>query len=132
MQWPSHFPNDCPPEDSQSANGEFYRLVRHNPPKERDFKSYREEQPEREYKDIPECQLVGLSVYSDLDGIIRLLERIPALRKKRRPAKGELIPDLGRIKNTGKDKSHHTWWLPIGKMPWEIFYVVDFPMGYDS
>ncbi|MDQ7034387.1 MAG: hypothetical protein Q9P01_05995, partial [Anaerolineae bacterium] len=96
------------------------------------FKSYRELYPEREFR-VPECQAVGLSVYTDIKDIGSLIRRNPALRKKRgrnklQLAKGDVTSDWGKIKNTRSiELSHHTWWIPLGKEPWEIFVLVNFP-----
>ena len=74
MQWPDHFPDDCPPENALSASGEVYRLVRKVPPKKLDFKSHRENQPNRKFN-APECTVCGLSVYTDTEDIHRLRRR---------------------------------------------------------
>ena len=46
--------------------------------------------------------------------------------KDRKTAEGELNPTLGLIQRTaGKEKSHHTWWIPIGSEPWLVFKVIN-------
>ena len=67
---------------------------------------------------------VESSVYTDPQDIERLKKRIRQL-KGRKTAEGELDPRHGLIQSTeGKEKSHHTWWIPIGAEPWLVFKVV--------
>ena len=48
------------------------------------------------------------------------------LKYNRKTAKGELNPTLGMIQHTPSfEKSHHTWWIPIGSEPWLVFRVID-------
>jgi len=122
MEWPDFFPSDCPPSDSKPASGIVYRLIDGTTPKERDFKSYRELYPTRQFP-VPECQSCSLSVYSDEKDIDRLRRRIPATRKKKL-SWGELNSSFGRILHTPRNgDTHHSWWLPDGKEPWLSFVV---------
>jgi len=122
VEWPDFYPENCPPEEAEPASGTVYRLVKHNPPQAEDFLSTWEEFPGRFPK--PNTRISGASVYTDLKDIERLKNRIAHLRN-RKTAKGELNPTLGFIQQTeGKEKSHHTWWIPIGAEPWLIFKVI--------
>jgi hypothetical protein len=130
MNYPEHFPHDCPPDESDVASGEFYRFIKktHEIPLQEDFLSWREENPSKPSPtQIPECQACGISVYSSLDDVINLPNRIPRFRKMK-VAKGSLNNDLGKIKNTpslNTGKSHHTWWIPKNCEPWKSFKIID-------
>jgi hypothetical protein len=123
MQWPDYFPDDCPPAEAQPASGQVHRLIAGQGPTNQDFRPYREIYPMRKF-DAPECMVCGLSVYRDIADIARLKARVPAMRK-RLIADGVLQPSLGKILHTpGREKSHHTWWTPVGAEPWLIFEVM--------
>ena len=119
LKWPPFYPENCPPPGAESASGKVYRLVRNDPPKARDFLSTWEEYPGRFSKSIVTC---GTSVYTDRQDIERLKKRIPQFND-RKTAKGELNSKLGVIQRTGR-RSHHTWWIPIGIKPWDLFKVI--------
>ncbi len=54
----------------------------------------------------------------------RFKNRIRQLRD-RKTAEDKLNPALGFIQQTeGKEKSHYTWWIPIGVEPWHDFRVI--------
>ena len=122
MQWPDYYPENCPPKEAKPASGTVYRLVRHNPPQAEDFLSTWEEFPGRFPK--PTIKNSGVSVYTNLQDIERLKKRIRQL-KDRKTAEGKLNPMFGLIQRTeGKEKFHHTWWIPIGAEPWLVFEVI--------
>ena len=122
LQWPNFYPENCPPEEAQPASGIVYRLVRHDPPQVDDFLSSWEEFPGRFPK--PNIRICGASIYTNPKDIERLKNRIRHL-KNRKTAKGELNPTLGVIQHTPSiEKSHHTWWIPIGAEPWLVFKVI--------
>lgn len=122
MKWPDYFPDNCPPKDAKPATGIVYRLLRQKKVKKSDFKP-------RILSNLPrfdgkECEESGLSVYKNLDDMYRLQKFIPGMRK-RVPAKGELIPEMGQIKPTPREgNSHHTWWVPLGVAPWDSFEII--------
>lgn len=122
MQWPGFYPENCPPAEAQPASGTVYRLVKHDPPQSEDFLSTWEEFPGR--FPVPTIRISGASVYTDSQDIDRLKKRIPQLNN-RKTAKGELNPTLGLIQRTeAVEKSHVTWWIPIGAEPWFVFEVI--------
>ena len=126
MPWPQHFPENCPPSESQPADGVFYRYVNKNTITARDFVSHLERNLAQSYDDI--CIAAGLSVYKDINDAKRLAQRVPAFRKKKL-AKGNLTPEMGNSLPTPSQtaKSHHTWWLSIGSEPWTVFQVLEVP-----
>ena len=122
LQWPDFYPENCPPAEAKPASGTVYRLVKHNPPRLEDFLSTWEEFPGRFPE--PTIKISGTSVHRDLQDSERLKNRIGHLRN-RKIAKGKLNPTLGMIQHTpSREKSHHTWWIPIGTEPWFVFRVI--------
>jgi hypothetical protein len=130
MSYPKHFPDNCPPDECDVASDELYRFIKktNKIPLPEDFLSWREENPTKPCPaTISECQACGISVYSSLDDVINLPNRIPRFRKMK-IAKGSVNSDLGRIKNTpslNTGKSHHTWWIPENSEPWKNFKIID-------
>jgi hypothetical protein len=127
MNWPPHLPQNCPPQDAQDASGEVYRLATNNPPQVDDFRSWREENPDKDLSQgITECQACGLSVYRKKEEILSVINKIPRFRKSK-PALGVLDPSLGKILATPSKNgnSHHTWWISSGTQPWTIFHIAD-------
>jgi hypothetical protein len=103
-----------------------YRAVSNNPPSQEDFLSHREMWPTQKFS-APECEVCGLSVFTDKQDIERLIRRIPRMRAML-IAQGTLNPDLGNMKPTpsgpAHKNSHHTWWLPREAQPWLVFNCV--------
>jgi hypothetical protein len=107
-----------------AASGIVYRLIRGANPTSGDFKSYRELYPERIFY-APECQVCGLSVYTDIADVERLKRRVPATRKKK-VSYGELTREFGMLLHTPSfEDSHHSWWLPVGIQPWLHFKTLE-------
>ena len=126
MRWPKFYPDNCPPGKAELASGEVYRMTNRRNPKERDFKSYREIHESDAEFNQRECIACGVSVYRNPEDIsrmrLRLQKRVPKLRKRKFIAKGVLDPSLGKIQPTGEhEKSHHTWWIPVGVQAWTVF-----------
>lgn len=127
MNWPTHFPNNCPPQEAEDAAGFVYRLISDSYPDAEDFKSWREQNMDKELPTgVTECQASGLSIYRDKVDADKLIRKVPRF-KKSRTALGLLTPDLGKILNTPSRSSlsHHTWWIPAEVQPWTIFKVVN-------
>ena len=108
MTFREPLPEGCPPVEAEEITDVrvVFRLVRKNPPKDRDFSSKRAESPYNQFS-VPECQARGLSVYSHAREARQQLKR-PTLR-------GMLICQVtlaqgaGHILRTGR-RSHYTWW----------------------
>ena len=106
--FPKNWPQNCPPEEAQDANGVYYRVGKNNPPATADFKSH-VEMNKRSKGD--ECMRNGLSVFSKLQEARHLIRIFPihclssikylllallnpgaeALNALRRPAKKKVI-----------------------------------------
>lgn len=122
MNWPEHFPDNCPPSDSQPANDIVYRCTWNAQPEAKDFLSFVEEG-----RPIPpgadDCEACGLSVFKDIDDILQMWKTIKMFPRKN-IVKGELKPEHGNLKNTGNLPSHHTWWKEPNCRPEIFFYKV--------
>jgi hypothetical protein len=103
-------PDLCPPSDAQEINTEFdvFRLVNGKPPTDGDFKSQRALRPEARFRDIDECIARGLSVDKKINDANNT-KKLPKFRDFV-VCRVRLHAGAGRIKQTGKRQSHHTWW----------------------
>ena len=103
-------PSECPPADAREISGAetVYRLVKNNPPIAGDFISRREQQPSAYFRNISECIVRGLSVFSHIEDIEGTL-LLPKFRKSHFLCRVKLSGGAGKIKQTFKP-SHHTWW----------------------
>ena len=109
MTYREPLPEGCPPDDAEEITMPriVYRLVRHSPPTDDDFRSQRAERPRRVFGRVSECQSRGLSVFANRRDAERQTE-IPKL-KGLSVCQVDLIAGAGRIKKTG-GSSHYTWW----------------------
>lgn len=122
-EYPHFYPTNCPPTDAFEAEVEVYRYISQCPPKEEDFKSYYEENPEK-YRGV--INAYGLSVISDFKSAQNALDTNPALRKKFNfIACGLITKDSGVIKHTPsvRQKKHLTWWVCRNIRICEKFHV---------
>ena len=108
MPYREPLPDDCPPDAAAEITEPrlVYRLVRHNPPIDDDFRSQRAEKPDAIFS-VDECQACGLSVYARPRDAARQAAR-PNLRGTV-VCRVRLIRGAGRILKTGGN-SHYTWW----------------------
>jgi hypothetical protein len=125
MNWPTYYPESCPPQDSLETDGQVYRLVSADGPAENDFLPYWIKCPQRreEFQVKNQvCESCGLSVYRSLEDIKRLQRRIRHLPEKIGVA--NLDHSKGRIKRTF-GKTHYTWWVPVSvEDPANLFKIV--------
>src|SRR3954452_12246733 len=121
MDWPSHYPANCPPASGSPAQGEVLRYIEGDEPGPRDFLSYKELRPTEDFRD--ECKSRGVSVYRDHADLESLARRIAAYRTKRiviaalTPSAGITLPTPSRVAS-----SHVTWWVPVGVEAWKLFH----------
>ena len=108
--WPDHFPAQCPPIDAEPVSGEVFRFVGRNNPKAKDFSTYYELKPEKDWGDQA-CQARGLSVYRNFEVCKKMSLMIPALAKKKL-AVAVLEQGDGNIATTPSrnSKDHNTFW----------------------
>jgi len=126
MTFPNHFPDDCPSDSVQDANGIVFRFVRNEPPNASDFASIVVEG--KPYDPEKECQACGLSVLRTEEDVAEARKLCPWF-KKRKVAKARLSADWGKLAATESLNipNHHTWWVPDGKQPDTIFVIVAIP-----
>ena len=108
MVYREPLPDGCPPEEAEDISGLriVFRLVRHDPPANDDFKSQRAENPNRKFRS--ECHARGLSVHDDLKASEKIM-KLPTQRGKR-ICRVRLSSGAGRIQKTFRNPSHYTWW----------------------
>jgi hypothetical protein len=121
--WPSDLPERCPPLGVQAADGNFYRLVKNDPPRPADF--LRPRDGGRMFSDDQLCQASSLSVFGDLADARRAIEIVPGFRR-RLIARGTLEAHMGvtLAAPASSGKSHTSWWIPVGIEPATSFSVI--------
>lgn len=109
MKYREQLPPNCPPADAKEITTPFviYRLVKNNPPTEKDFKSYRELNPKGRRRG-EECIARGLSVWAEREDAEAKLDELPSFTDSF-VCTVQLEAGAGRILKTGS-LSHHTWW----------------------
>jgi hypothetical protein len=127
MDYPNHYPAQCPPVTSTDVRGEIYRFVKGPEPVASDFISHYVMFPAR-YSSDEACQACGLSV-SITEADAREAQKLVPSLKKKKVAKARLSGEWGKIAKTPSKlqiPNHHTWWVPNGKTPEALFSVVVF------
>lgn len=125
MSWPDFFPECCPPEDSDEAQGEIYRLVYGNKPIESSFICHKLLYPQKKFPNV--CMACGLSISKTQVDVITSRKRVPSL-KHRKIVVAKLEDKIGNIKNTStrQMKNHYTWWIPEDvECPWNHFVDIE-------
>ncbi|CAI8817996.1 conserved hypothetical protein [Brevibacillus sp. IT-7CA2] len=114
MFWDDHFPDQCPPIDARCEEMIVYRLTKQKQPGKEDFLSHKMRYPSRDFSPL-DCQACGLSVHTDYEDVLKLKNRLPALRKFHISI-GRIFKDSGVVKETPSknEKSHVTWWVRTG------------------
>ena len=113
MEWFEVLPKYCPPADSTSPVGEYFKIADGDPAKSNDFFSQRKLQPEKAFKGqgIDECITRAASLFKQLSEAQKRL-KLPKFRKAV-IAKVKLEEKDGLIKKTFRD-SHYSWWRRRG------------------
>ena len=124
--WPSHYPHSCPPSDADPASGEIYRFTYKASPAAKDFKSFYDADPTKDWGEMA-CQARGLSVYPTLEACREAARKVPSLAKKRL-AVGVMQGSYGMVAQTpSKNTSNHmTWWVSPSCPDPTMFFV---PVG---
>jgi hypothetical protein len=120
MSFPTHFPENCPPDTAKPANGEVFRYIDKEIPQECDFQSYFV--LGKPFRQEHKCEACGCSVYVSEKAARARAAKAPFLRRKKL-AKGRLSPEWGVMAETW-GTGHHTWWVPEGKNPTKLFDLV--------
>ncbi len=125
--WPDHYPDQCPPADAEQAQGVYFRLVDAAPPSGEDTLSHIELKlaglrfKNKDFGD-QECVASGFSVFDEQVAAERTRQAVGPLRNKL-IAKMD-VSGSGVLKQTGHNRSHHTWWRPAADDDWESCEVV--------
>lgn len=121
--WPDFYPVGVPPKSAEEAHGEFFRLVRSDPPTPHCFLSTHEEYPNRYKKcrgEALQC-VYGTSFYSNIQGASDTKAKFPEALGDRLIAKGEVMSFMGVMKKTFLDPAHYTLWLRKNSLIHEHF-----------
>lgn len=102
------YPDGCPLDGSAPCNAEVYLLCKEISDADDGFKSAHERRKHLDKTGDEKCLTLGLSVFQDLDACKGLRKRMPALGTQ--IAKASLNANRGRLRQTSKTPSHHTWW----------------------
>ena len=106
--WFEELPEECPPKDAFSPNGQtFYRLVKGQPVTLDDFISQQAEFPWKELLNIDKCIIRAVSVFLEKEDCEKML-KFP--RHKTKSVYALILNEHdGVVKQTFKP-SHHSWW----------------------
>lgn len=121
MQFPTDWPENCPPQDAEDAHGNVYRVVKLDPVGADDFRTQHET---GRMPNAPACLRCGLSVFQDLESAQHQHDLFPKLGGF--IAKGRLESKHGKIKRTPTSRAprHTTWWCCIDVRRHALFSVV--------
>lgn len=121
--WPEHYPDQCPPKQAYYHNGELYRFINRSNPVSKDFRSYYDKDPKKDWGEQA-CQARGLSVVKCALGVKEMRDAIPALRRKK-VSKATITSSCGMLANTPSSTSqrHCTWWVPVSIVDPERLFV---------
>ena len=128
--WPTHFPTSCPPAAANDLAGTVYRFINGATPADRDFVSYYEREPARDWG-ADACKARGLSVIRTWADCGLMRKAIPALRKKR-IAVANVETQIGVLATTPSNScaGHGTWWrAPTPGEVRSLFATFDEPSG---
>lgn len=108
--WAESLPDQCPPLTAHDpSNRTFYRLTQGFPPTAADFVSHRHKKPNARISGISECQRSACSVISTREACTKLL-KLPT-QKNKKIVSLVLTSGSGVIEQTGREKSHFSWWI---------------------
>lgn len=110
MKWPDHYPEQCPPRLAAAVSGKLFRFTSKASPKPRDFISYYENSPSKDWGHMA-CNARGLSVFSTYEDCVAASKLVPALKKKSLCV-AELPSSAGVVAETPSQntQNHKTFW----------------------
>jgi hypothetical protein len=121
-----HYPEQCPPKLAYCHTGDLYRFINRNNPVQKDFRSYYDMNPTKDWG-VKACEARGLSVVKCGSGVLEMRAAIPALRKKK-VSKASISENCGLLGDTPSSSSqrHCTWWVPKSIVePEKLFVTVN-------
>jgi len=103
-------PEGCPEDDAKPANNQkFYRLINGNTANDVDFYSHKKlEIWPGAFKDVSECIASSVSLWRDFNACLRVQKL--AKNKDKKVAEITLENNDGKIKQTGNNIDHYSWW----------------------
>lgn len=112
-EWLSFYPKGTPPKEAKDAEGDFFRIVKSNPPSKDCFRSMFETNPKRtkKFKDLELKCTYGLSVYSEQEAVVNAFDKFPEGTSDCYVAIGTVSPGDGKMMKTFVDPAHFTLWL---------------------
>lgn len=110
MSYREPLPPGCPPDEAEEieTSREVFRLVRTNPPTEKDFKSKRAENLVPKPQRVSECVFCGVSVFPKRRDAVAKTRKLPNF-KGLLVCRVTLTAGAGKIQKTSPG-GHHTWW----------------------
>lgn len=105
--WFEELPDQCPPANAEALNGDFYRLVEGVEVVCKDFWSHRKIWPSKKFN-VSECRARSVSIFNSYDTCEKLT-KLP-LHRNKQVAKILLNSSCGVGKQTGREKTHFSWW----------------------
>lgn len=109
--WFENLPENCPPRNSASPNGEtYYRLAENTDIKCSDFWSHRKLWPKKQFK-VPECRARSVSVFSEIDACADL--RKLKVHEGKSVVSIVLNKESGKVQQTGHSLFHYSWWRAL-------------------
>lgn len=124
--FPSHYPDNCPPEPHAELPGHYHRMVlKSNIIRKRDFKSPYEKNRKGSQNKYNTCEGRAVSLFKDIEDAKYILLQHPGMNY-RFIAKIYLPGNHGVIHHTpnGSCKSHHDWWIPKEVDPTSYEYEI--------
>ena len=116
-------PEYCPPGDAVQPQGmDVFRLVETVPPTEVDFQSHSVRWPET-FGSRFDCDAWSLSVFTTRENLNRILGM--KVHRNKQIARLRLLPESGKVKQSGGDQAHYSWWRFNGFDPIGICEVVE-------
>ena len=111
MKFPETWPANCPPADAGDADGDVFRLVKHDPPQPDDTASHMET---GRLPNAPPCLRCGLSVFRELRDAVHQRQLLPKLGNL--IGKATLLAEHGKTKLTkGAPDPHDMVGRPRGE-----------------
>lgn len=122
-EYPNYFPPNVPPKEAMDAEGEFFRIVKNNPPQEGCFSNMYIDNRKRlkKFSGLKLMCCYGVSVYSEESAVVNAFDKFPEATDQRYVAKGTVCAENGKMMKTFSDPFHHTLWVKLNSKIHEVF-----------
>lgn len=107
VTFPSYYPRGVPPKDARDAEGEFYRLVKTEPPSDGCFKNMYETNQKRmkKFNGLALKCCYGISVFTEETSLVNAFNKFPEGTGQQYIARGTVDSDDGKMLKTGAPDS---------------------------